>query len=201
MGKMVKKGRLMTVANGTGWIGALVIWAGSMSLACAPAADARGDNALDASGFGRKYKFADNEIAGWGQDTSATAYSVWTPANLTEKINGGADAYVRRGCQLVMYQDLVGPDPKICTVAAMDFSTDAKAISMFTFQQQQTHADVTVPQYTSAEAIGSATLTGITVFAHFKTSYFEIQLDGEPDQTAATQVAQKFLDVLKGKTQ
>lgn len=206
MGKkwqMEKKGqqrRLMTVANGIGWIGALVIYAGSMSLACAPAGGGDG-TALDATGFGRKYKFADNEIAGWGQDTSATAYSVWTSTNLTEKINGGAPAYVSRGCQLVMYQDLVGPDPKICTVAAMDFSTEAKAAAMFTFQQQQTLADVTVPSYSSAVAIGSAALTGITVFAHFKASYFEIQLDGEPDQTAAAQVAQKFLDVLKGKTQ
>jgi len=196
----VKKRRPMTVVNGIGWIGALVICAGSMSLACAPA-DGGGGTALDATGFGRKYKFADNEIAGWAQDTSATAYSVWTPTNLTEKIDGAAPAYVSRGCQLVMYQDLVGPDPKICTVAAMDFGTDAKATSMFTFQQEQTHADVTVPQYTSAVAIASAALTGITVFAHFKAAYFEIQLYGYSDQTAAAQAAQKFLDVLKGKAQ
>lgn len=196
----------MTVANGIGWIGALVICAGSMSPACAPATasggstDGGGDTALDAAGFGRKYKFADNEIAGWGQDTSTTAYSVWTSTNLTEKIDGAAPAYVSRGCQLVMYQELVGPDPRICTVAAMEFGTEAKATSMFTYQQQQTQAAVTVPQYASAVAIGAEALTGITVFAHFKASYFEIQLDGYSDQTEGAQAAQRFLDVLKGKT-
>lgn len=198
----------MTAVNGIGRIPAVfAVCACSMLQACSsaavnngPAADGGSEVVLDETGFGRKYKLADGEVTGWKQDTSSTAYSVWTSANLTDKIDGAADAYISRGCRFVMYQDLVGPDPSICTVTAMDFGTDAQATSMFTYQQEQTLAAVTIPSYDSAVAIGAEALTGVTVFAHFKASYFELQLDGYSDQTAATQAAQQFLDALKGKT-
>jgi hypothetical protein len=166
----------------------------------AGSADAGNEIPVDENGFGRKYKFVENEIAGWKQDASPSAYSVWTPKNLTEKIDGAADAYITRGFRWAMYQDLVGPDPSICSVTAMDFGTDAKATFMFTYQREHTGAAVTIPSYDPAVAIGAEALTGITVFAHFKASYFEVQLDGYSDPTSAAQAAQQFLDVLKGKT-
>ena len=38
------------------------------------------------------------------------------------------------------------------------------------------------------------------VFAHFKASYFELQLSGFTDATSAGAAAKQFLDVLKAKT-
>jgi hypothetical protein len=166
------------------------------------AADAGNETVPDEAAFGRKYKFSDDEIAGWKQATSDTAYSVWTAANLFDKLGNAAIAYITYECQLAMYQDLVGPNSRICTVVAMDFGTDVGATSMFSFQQDQTKAAVTIPSYDSAVAIGAETLTGITtVFAHFNASYFELHLHGYPDPASAAQAAPQFLDVLKRKTQ
>ena len=52
-------------------------------------------------------------------------------------------------------------------------------------------------------AIGSSGLTGLSVLAYFKASYFELQLSGYGEQTStcsACPVAKQFLDVLKSKT-
>jgi hypothetical protein len=154
----------------------------------------------DPNSFGAKYKFANNELTGWEQDTSATAYSVWTAANLTDKIDGAAPDYTSRGLRFAMYQNLVGPDPQLCTLVAMDFGTDDQATSMFTYEKRLTSAATAVPQYDASVASGNPGLTGVTVYAHFKASYFELQLDGYPDQSSATQAATAFLKALEKKT-
>jgi hypothetical protein len=155
---------------------------------------------LDKDSFGKKFKLADSEVSGWKQDASDSAYSLWTADNLTDKIDGAAPAYTSRGCKFAMYQDLVGPDPEVCGVLAMDFGTDAKATSMFAYQKDLTGASVAIPQYDSGTAIGYPSLTGMTVFAHFGWAYFELQLDGYSDQAKAGQAATPFLKALEQKS-
>lgn len=186
----------MSTANRIGWASALIVGTSLLLSACSPS-----NQPDETPTFGQRYKFADNEIAGWKQKVGTSAYSVWTPANLTDKIDGGAPIYVERGFRTAMYQDLVGPDPSLCTVVAMDFGTEAQAKTMATFQKQATNAEVAIPQYDSSVAMASEGITGITVFAYFKSSYFELQLDGYSDPASAASAAQKFLEVLKRKTQ
>jgi hypothetical protein len=189
----------MNLANRIGCAGAVIVCVSSSFPACSPANQNEGANGP--STFGQRYRFADNEIAGWKQMTGANAYSVWTPTNLTDKIDGGAPVYIERGFRTATYQDLVGPGSSLCTVVAMDFGTEAQATSMVTFEKQSSQADVSIPQYDPAVAIASAGITGITVFAHFKSAYLELHLDGYPDQTSAANAAREFLDILKRKAQ
>ncbi len=158
-------------------------------------------NTLDPNGFGNKYKFADNEISGWKQDPAADP--LWTGAgtDLHNKIDGGESTYLNRGCLLAMYQNLAGPDPQGCTVVAMDFGTADNSTAMFTYEQQQTSASIQIPSFDATVAIAYPVLSGITVYAHIKATYFELQLDGfGSDQTSAAQMATQFLNVLKAKT-
>jgi hypothetical protein len=160
---------------------------------------------LDATAFGQKYKFADNEISGWTQDpTDPTAYAVYTgEAELIQRIDGAAGAYTDRGCRLGMYQDLVGLDSSIVEIIAMDYVTEAQATAMFTWKKQDQSATIQIPPYDPSVAIGSSGLSGLSVLAHFKASYFELQLSGYGEQKvtcSACPVAKQFLDVLKSKT-
>jgi hypothetical protein len=169
-----------------------------VSLGCG---SSKTSNTLDPTGFGNKYKFADNEMSGWKQDPAADP--LWTGAgtDLHNKIDGGEATYLSKGCLLAMYQNLVGPDPQGCEVVAMDFGTADNATAMFTYQQQQTSASIQIPQFDATAAIAYPVMSGITVYAHIKATYFELQLIGYgSDQTSAAQMATQFLNVLKAKT-
>jgi hypothetical protein len=160
---------------------------------------------LNATAFGQKYRFADNEIDGWTMDaTDRTAYFIFTgDAELVARIDGAAGAYTDQGCRLGMYQDLVGPNSGIIEVVAMDYVTDAQATAMFTSKKQLQTATIPIPPYDVSVAIGISGLTGLTVLAHFKASYFELQLSGYGEQKvtcSACSVAKQFLDVLQSKT-
>lgn len=172
-------------------------------LACSSSSDSNtGHGSLDASGFEKKLKLADGEVSNWKTNPKPEAHDpvdVYTPETLTNRIDGGAPAYTSRGCRLAMYQQMSGPDPATCIVISMDFVTDDQAKSMVDFQRQEYSASVTIPQYDSSVAVASEALTGITVFAHFKSVYFELQIDGIPDQSAATRVAGELLRVLETK--
>jgi hypothetical protein len=98
-----------------------------------------------------------------------------------------------------MYQQMIGPDPASCIVISMDFVTEDQARSMVDYQRQQFSASITIPQYDSSMAIAAGALTGITVFANFKAMYFELQIDGISDQSAAVKVAGQFLAALQNK--
>ena len=155
---------------------------------------------LDVNGFGQKYKLADNEISGWTQSTKSDSYAVYTPATLTEKIDGQADPYITHGMNFTLFQYLVGPDPQNCTLWAMDFGTEAKAKLMATDRQTTMGASLTVSPYDSSVAMASQSLSGITVFAYFKALYLEIVLDGfGSDVDSARQAGVKFLQVMEAK--
>jgi hypothetical protein len=162
---------------------------------------------LTAAQFGDKYKFSATDLAGWtpaDPATDSTAYNVYNGGDeLVGRLDGG-DIYTSKGCRVSMYQDLIGPDPEICTLVAMDFVTDAQATGMFTFQEGpsgEAPAAVSIPGYAASDAIGSSfALGGQNMFAHFKASYFELQFSGFTDATSAGAAAKQFLDVLKAKT-
>lgn len=171
---------------------------------CSASSDANGgDGQLDAKGFEKKVRLADDAIAGWKTNPKPDAYDpvdVYTPDTLTSRIDGGAPAYTSRGCRLAMYQQMIGPEPWACLVIAMDFVTAAQAQQMVASQQQQYSASVSIPQYDVLVAVAAQGLTGITAFAHFASTYFDLQIDGVSDEAAAAQVAGQFLNALKTKT-
>jgi hypothetical protein len=153
---------------------------------------------LDPTAFGLKYKFADNEMSGWTADPSSP---LWTGkgTDLEARIDGGNMAYVSRGCLVAMYQDLVEGAEAACEVVAMDFGTEANASAMVAYEQQLRGATVPIPQYDASTAIGAEILGGVTAYAHFKSLYFEVQLQGYADQSTAASVATQFLQKLQAK--
>lgn len=158
-----------------------------------------------AQAFGQKYKFANNEISGWTQDTTdPTAYAVYTgEAELIARIDGAAGAYTERGCVMGMYQDLVHGDQSTAGIIAMDYVTADQASAMFDWKKADQSATIVIPPYDASVAIGSSGLTGLSVLAHFNASYFELVLSGYGEQNvtcSACPVAKQFLDALKAKT-
>jgi hypothetical protein len=162
-----------------------------------------GSTPLDPSGFGNKYKFA-NEVSGWSQSTDPTdpyQYGVYSDADLDQRIDGGNMAYISRGMKLAMFQNLVGPAGALCTVVAMDFVTADNATTMFTYQKDHTGGTTPIPNYDAATAIGYETLAGVTAYAHFKASYFETQVSGNfANAAAAAEIGAQFLQVLESKS-
>ncbi len=158
---------------------------------------------LDPNAFGQRYKFSNNELPGWTQPTAAqdpTAFDVYNGGDeLVSRLDGAADTYTSRGCRVSMFQDLVGPDPQICTVVAMDFVTNTNANSMFTYQASN-GAYVAIPGYAASVALGSPLLAGMVAYAHFNALYFEVQFSGYADTTSASAVAAQFLNLLFAKT-
>lgn len=155
--------------------------------------------------FGAKYKFSATDIPGWAQDpTDPGAY--WTGTDLVGggNMDGAAGAYTDKGFVQGMYQSLVGPDPQIATVWAMDFGTASNAQSMFNWKVNDQSASIAIPSYDASTALGASIATGLNVFAWDKASYFELALQGLGQSTSSNctecQVAKQFLDVLKSKT-
>jgi hypothetical protein len=157
-------------------------------------------------GFSPIFKFADNELPGWTQDTNTVSnpFTVWKGEDLVGLIDGGADLYVNRGCMMTMAQNLVGPngpDAQTCTVYAMLCGTNVQADTIFAYQKFNNEASVTIPQFDTSVAIANGGVFGnITVFANYKTMYFELQLSGYNDQDSSRSVAEHMLKMLESKT-
>jgi len=156
---------------------------------------------IDATAFGQKYKLADNEISGWTQGSASDSF--WAGTDLFGGIDGAGSAYMDRGFRQGMIQNLNGPDSQSCVLRAMDFGTGDKATAMYAYAQANFITNsIAIPTYDSSTAIGDAEISGLTAFAHFGESYFEVRLIGLGDQrTTCTEcsAAQTFLDHLKKK--
>jgi hypothetical protein len=161
-------------------------------------------NTSEAIAFGKQYAFANTALSGWQQEEAGSdIFAYWTGpgTNLHCIIDGSQPDYTENhGCLLAMYQTLLGPDSQSCRVAAMDFGTETKATDMFTYEQKQTSASIPIPSYDTSVAVAYHVIDGITVYAHSKASYFELQLTGYSDDATAAQAAKPFLDILKAKT-
>lgn len=159
--------------------------------------------ALDLNGFGQRYKLADNEVSGFAQDSASGSFSLFDNTNLTQKIDGPADGYTKRGMKLAYYQNLKAADGKrACTMVAMDFGSAANAKTMVDYQRDSNEAKLTIPPYDGQVAIASQALTGITVYASFSALYLEVILDGygyPPDLSQATKDGTDFLKAMEAK--
>ncbi|HJX62565.1 MAG TPA: hypothetical protein VJ860_01280 [Polyangia bacterium] len=164
---------------------------------------ARAPRPLDPTAFGQVYKFADNEINGWTQDPASDGFWVGTDL-VAGSIDGAAQAYFDQGFVQGMFQNLDAPNSQFCTVRAMDFGTAQKATAMYASAQSTSISQSTaIPPYDLSIAIGNAAASGLSVYAHFGASYFEVFLSGLGDQKSTCTecpVAQQFLDDLKKKT-
>lgn len=164
-----------------------------------------GTGQLDPTAFGQKYEIADNQIPGWTLNQTPDQFDpldVYAADSLAlDRIDGAAPAYVDRGCRVAMYEQMVGPSPTQCVVIAMDFGTDANATSMFDYEKQYNSASVQISPYDASTAIGYTGMTSCQIYAHFKASYFELEMDGYgSDPTAGCQAGTAFLQVLEAKT-
>jgi hypothetical protein len=160
------------------------------------------DSALDASAFGEKYKFVTGELPGWKQDTTPNSYGALTGDELVYMIDGAAGAYLDMGDRVSMYQDLVGPGPLVATVWAFDFVTAANATAMFEWETLEQNAAIVIPGYDTSVAIESASIVGVTAFAHFNGLYVEVSLSGLGDQTStcsACPMAAQFINAFRAK--
>jgi hypothetical protein len=156
-------------------------------------------SSTDANAYAAKFKLTDNQISGWKQAPGKSTFEVLTAEKLDCKIDGAAPDYVEHGLRWAMYQDLVGPNDQVCRLVAMDFGTAANATSMVQAQKELMGANIEIPPYDAGTAIASEVIGGVSVYAHFGSSYFEVQLNGFSDQGSATQAAATFLGVLKPK--
>ncbi len=175
----------------------------SAALAAAACGSSSSSTASDEHTFGAQYKFAGSDVPGWTQDaTDPSAFEVYNVDNLSDRIDGQNVAYISRGFRYGMYQQMVGPTPNLCTAIAMDFVTADNANTMFTYERDSTGAATPIPNYDAATALGAPGLTGMTVYAHIKASYFELQFDGftSTQMDAAAQAGAQFLQVLQAKT-
>ena len=154
--------------------------------------------------FGDRYKFADNEMIGWTLDPASDAFWVGTDLISGTSIDGAAEAYYNQGFVQGMFQSLDGPDSQTCTIRAMDFGTATKATAMYASALANSISQATaIPTYDLSIATGDAAISGLTVYAHFGATYFEVFLSGLGDQrSTCTQcpLAQQFLDKLKAKS-
>jgi hypothetical protein len=159
---------------------------------------------LDPTAFGQDYKFADNEISGWIQDPASDGFWAGTDLIAGTSIDGEAQAYTDQGFVQGMFQNLDGPNSQFCTLRAMDFGTADKASAMYASTQSNSISQSTaIPPYASSISIGNAAASGLSVYAHFGASYFEVFLSGLGDQRSTCTecpVAQQFLAELKKKT-
>jgi hypothetical protein len=181
----------------------IVFAAGAVLLAaCSSSSDGGGTPPLDESGFGARYKLADNEVAGWTQDTAAGSFATYNAETIFNKIDGAAPPYLDRGMRFALWQQLKGPDPQNCTLVAMDMTSEANAKSMVAYQQTLPQlASTAIPGYDASVAIGAEVVGGIQIYACFKALYLEVGLDGfGADSAAASQAGVKFLQAEEGKT-
>jgi hypothetical protein len=176
------------------------VWVASLG-ACGSGSS--GPLPIDATAFGEKYKIADNEITGWTQDSAFDAFWAGTDLITGADLDGSADAYTGNGFRQALFQTLDGPQQQTCSIRSMDFGTAAAATTMFKAAQVNFITNsIAIPTYDSSTAIGDAEISGLTAFAHFGASYFEVRLSGLGDQrTTCTEcsAAQTFLDHLKKK--
>ena len=82
----------------------------------------------------------------------------------------------------------------------MDFGTESNAMDELKFQHTKYFADAfEIPGYSSKTAFGRPIFGGITVYAHFKKFYFELNFMSFSDQNQAVSTAIQFLGLFQMK--
>jgi hypothetical protein len=154
-----------------------------------------------------KLKPANNEISGWSFVQAADSFTLWTPENFYDDVDGGAGIYLDKGMIEVADIHMVGPvgSGGVQNVIAshsfiMDFGNDSNALNIYTYKKTTYSAETfDLPGYAVTTAFGINDLGGITVMAHIKNIYFELTFSGFSDQSQALSAAQLFLNFFKAK--
>ena len=168
---------------------------------CGSSPSSPSSTAVDPVAFAQKYKIADNRIPGWTQDPSTDPSANWSGTNLIESgIDGGNEVYDSHGFRQGLFQTLDGSSPQVCNLRDMDFGDDAHATTMFTYSRTHNGATLTISPFDASIAGGETVLGGVTAFAHFKASYFELFLTGYSDSNLAISDAALFLQALQTDT-
>jgi hypothetical protein len=155
----------------------------------------------------RMLKVTNSDISNWKMAASADSFTLWTAANFYDDVDGGIEVYTDRG--LIELADLhlmgpIGSDGTQNELAVhsfiMDFGTEANAIDEYSFQKTRYSADAfDIPEYGNKVAFARPVLGGITVYAHFKKFYFELNFVGFSDQNQAVATALQFLGLFEMK--
>ena len=152
-------------------------------------------------------KVSNTEISNWKLSSSADSFTLWTAANFEQDIDGGYEIYTDRGmieCGDIHMLGPAGSDGVQNEIAAhsfiMDFGNDSNAVDIYNYQKTRYSADAfDIPRYPNTIAFARSILGGITVYAHFKKFYLELNFTGFSDQNHATTTAIQFLGLLKSK--
>jgi len=142
------------------------------------------------------FKLADNQVAGWIQDTSTTdAYTQWQDTSLYHPIDGGARLYVAHHVVQTSIQKMIGPNGASMEVWAMDFGAAACAATMFTDRKAAYTAGTYVADgaYPLETAFVLPTIMSVLAVAHFDRYYFEISVKGADSTSEGIAVADTVL--------
>jgi hypothetical protein len=155
----------------------------------------------------RMLKVTNTDISNWKMAPSADSFTLWTAANFYDDVDGGIEVYTDRG--LIELADLhllgpIGSDGVQNELALhsfiMDFGTEANAVDEYNFQRTRYSSDAfDIPEYSNKIAFARPVFGGVTVYAHFKKFYFELNFLGFSDQNQAVATAMQFIGLFQTK--
>ena len=100
-----------------------------------------------------------------------------------------------------MYEYLRGTGSQTGTLYAMYMGTDANATALFNSQKDSYSASDPIPGFDASVAVGRASGSSGTAYAHFGTMFIKLTMSGfDGDATAEYQAAVPILNVLKSRT-
>ena len=155
----------------------------------------------------RQLKVTNNDIPNWKLAQDADSFALFTPANISDLIDGLCDVYTNRGMIEAAAFHMVGPigpdgEQNMLTGHSLivNFGSDSNANYMYNHNKTENPYDlIDIAGYSDSVAFAIAVQGGITLFAHFKQFYFELKFFGFSDQTYAITAAKLFLNFFKGK--
>ena len=160
---------------------------------CSPSGPDRGESTLSVE----QLKVANTDIAGWQFADLYDSFNVYTPAALYSLMDGPAAEYLDLGVVKVEFEHMTSPDGQHdLQLKVMDFGTSAKATAMFNDKKSREFGDtVVVAPYADTLVIARPLLAGLSVCAHYKKFYFEMDVSGFPDRLADLQTVRTVMEL------
>jgi hypothetical protein len=169
-----------------------------------------------------KFAISNTMIPNWKMmfSTLDSSFSLWSPSDLNDNIDGGFEFYTSRGMLQAADIGMIGPksgevdntDPlhpdSIRVILArqsfiMDFGTEANAKAMYEAAKGKYYdkENGVIPGYDTATTCLKTNLAGITVYSYYKQFYFDYTFDRYPDIDSSRVHAKLFLDYWRSKAQ
>ena len=136
-----------------------------------------------------------SEEVGWQELTNG--FHAFDTTRLYDLIDGGAVIYIRQGMLHGIYHRMTQSNGRRYDALVMDFATSKKASAMYREQRKQTGAIIQLGTYDTTEVSASDVLSGICVYGHFSSFYFELTLTGYKVQAESEKEAVGFIDLYK----